>query len=84
MLGYLVLMAQPTVFNTHCGTEFCYTNKFRHSSRHARPSSNERNFSELVRTHKHKIRLFKEYYAVDRAYKKVISKLILKNSTSYF
>ena len=22
-LGYLVLMAHPTVFNTHCGREFC-------------------------------------------------------------
>ena len=32
--------------------------------------------SELVRTHKHEVRLFYEYHAVDRACKKVISKLI--------
>ena len=32
--------------------------------------------SELVRTQKHEVRLFKEYHAVDRACKKVISKLI--------
>ena len=32
--------------------------------------------SELIRTHKHDVRLFNEYHAVDRACKKVISKLI--------
>ena len=32
--------------------------------------------SELVRTQKHKVLLFKEYHIVDRACKKVISKLI--------
>ena len=32
--------------------------------------------SELVRTHKHEVRLFNEYHAVDCACKKVISKLI--------
>ena len=31
--------------------------------------------SELVRTHKHEVRLFNEYHDVDRACKKVISKL---------
>ena len=35
--------------------------------------------SELVRTHKYGVRLFKEYHAVGRACKKVISKLILEN-----
>ena len=33
-------------------------------------------FSELVRTHKHEVRLFNEYHAVDRACNKVISQLI--------
>ena len=33
-------------------------------------------FSELVRTHKHRIRLFNKYQAVDCTCKKVISKLI--------
>ena len=32
--------------------------------------------SELVRTHKHEVRLFNYYHAVDRACKKFISKLI--------
>ena len=32
--------------------------------------------SELVRTHKHEVRFFNEYHAVDLACKKVISKLI--------
>ena len=32
--------------------------------------------SELVRTHKHEVRLFNKYCAVDRPCKKVISKLI--------
>ena len=32
--------------------------------------------SELVRTHKHDVRLFNKYHALDRAFKKVISKLI--------
>ena len=35
--------------------------------------------SELVRTYKHQVRLFNEYYAVDRACEKVISKLIPEN-----
>ena len=35
-------------------------------------------FSELVRTHKHKVCLFKKYHAVYCACKKVISKLILE------
>ena len=32
--------------------------------------------SELVRTHKHEMCLFKEYHAVDHAFLKVVSKLI--------
>ena len=32
--------------------------------------------SELVRTHKHQVRLFNKYHAVDRACKKLISKLV--------
>ena len=34
--------------------------------------------SELVRARKHEVRLFNEYHAVNRACKKVISKLILE------
>ena len=40
-------------------------------------------FSELVRTHKHKVCLFKEYHAVDQACKKFISQLILEKYYNY-
>ena len=33
-------------------------------------------FSKLVRTHKHEVRLFNDYYAVNSACKKFISELI--------
>ena len=52
-LRYLVLMAQPAVFNTHCSTAFFRTKKSGHSPSHARPNSNGHDFCELVRTHKH-------------------------------
>ena len=39
--------------------------------------------SELTRTHKHEVRLFNEYHAVDRACKKVISKLIQQKFNKY-
>ena len=38
-LGYLVLTAEPAVFNTHCVTKFVVPEKSRHSSGHAWPSS---------------------------------------------
>ena len=52
-LGYLVLTAQPAVFNTHCSTAFFRTKKSGHSPSHARPNSNGHAFFELVITHKH-------------------------------
>ena len=76
-LEYLVLTEQPSVFNTHCGTEFSCTDKYGHSSSHAQPNSNGRNFSKLVTTHNHEVRIFNEYHAVDCACKKVIRKFIL-------
>ena len=83
-LGYLVLTAQPTVFNTHCGTElFTLINPGIHPVM-PNPAPTAAMFSDLVRTHKHKAFLFNEYHIVDRACKKVISKLILENSTSSF
>ena len=39
--------------------------------------------SELVRTHKNKVRLFNEYHAVDRTCKKVVSKLIQEKFYKY-
>ena len=36
-------------------------------------------WSELIRAHKHRVRLFNKYHAIDCACKKVISKLILEN-----
>ena len=58
-LGYRVLTAQPTVFNTHCGTEFITP---RNPGIHLvmpNPAPTAAIFSELVRTHKHQVRLFK-------------------------
>ena len=57
-LGYLVLTAQPTVFNTHCGTEFITP---RNPGIHLvipEPAPTTTILSELVRTHKHQVRLF--------------------------
>ena len=75
-LGYLVLTAQPAVFKIHCGTEFI---KPRNQGIHPvipDPSPTAAILSELVRTYKHQVRIFNEYHVVDRACKKVISKLI--------
>ena len=75
-LGHLVLTAQPAEFNTHCGTEFVTP---RNPGIHlVMPDSSPTAaiFSELLRTHKHRVRLFNNYYAVDRACNKVISYLI--------
>ena len=75
-LEYLVLTAQPAILNTHCGTAFCTP---RNPGIHPvipDPSPTAAIFSELVITHKIKVRLFKEYHAVDRTCKKFIIKLI--------
>ena len=75
-LGYLVLTAQPTVFNTHCGTPFITPrDPGIHPVMH-NPAPTAAISSELVRTQKHHVRLFNEYHAVKRACKKVISKFI--------
>ena len=83
-LGYLVLMAHPAIFNTHCVTEFATP---RNTGIHpVMPDQDPMAaiLSELIITHKHKVCLFHEYHAVDRACKKVISKLISENFTSPF
>ena len=76
MWGYLVLTPQPTVFNTHCGTTFGTPRNPGIYPVMPDPAATATLFSELVRTHKHKFRLFNEYYEVKRACKKFISKLI--------
>ena len=66
-LGYLVLTAQPVVFNTHCGTAFLPpTNPGIHS---VMPDSipTAAIFSELVRTYKHKVYPFNKYHMVNQA-----------------
>ena len=74
-LAYLVLTAHPAVFNTHCGTGILpLTNPSIHLVM-PDPTTTAVIFSELVRTHKHEVLLFNEYHSVDRACKKVISKL---------
>ena len=75
MLGYLVLMAQPAVFNTHCGTAFVTPRNPGIRPVMPDPAPTAAIFSELVRTHKHEVRLFNKYYAVNVC-KKGISRLI--------
>ena len=75
-LGYLVLTAHPAVFNTHCGTPFIPPWNPGIYPVMPDPDTTAAIFSKLVRTHKHKIHLFNEYYAVNCACKKFISKLI--------
>ena len=74
-LGYLVLTAQPAVFNIHCGTEFFIPINPRIHPVMPDPDPTAVIFSKLVGTHKHKVRLFNEYHEVNRACKKFISKL---------
>ena len=76
MLGYLVLTAHPAIFNTHCGTEFVTPENPGIHPVMPEPAPTDEILSKLVRTHNHKICLFNEYHAVDRACNKVISKLI--------
>ena len=83
-LGYLVLTAQPSVFNTHCGTAFVTPINPGIHQVMPEPAPTAAIFSELVRTHKHEVFLFNKYYSAGRACKKVISKLIQENSTSTF
>ena len=75
-LGYLILTAQPAVFNTHCVTNFVIPINPGIHPVMPDPAPTAAILSELVRTHKHELRLFNEYHAVDRACKKVISKRI--------
>ena len=58
VLGYLVLMAQPAVFSTHCGTLFLPpTNPGIHP---VMPdlAPTAAILAELVKNHKHEVRLF--------------------------
>ena len=75
-LVYLVLMAQPAVFNTHCGTAFIIPRNFGIHLVMPDPAPMAAIFSKLIRMHKHQVRLFNEYRSVDCACNKVIRKLI--------
>ena len=75
-LGYLVLTAQPAVFNTHCGTDFISPRNPGIHPVMPDPAPTAAILSELARTHKHQVRLFNEYQAVDCACKKFIFKFI--------
>jgi len=75
-LGYLVFMAQPSIFTTHCETPFIKpVNPGMHPTL-PDPPPTAVVLAELVREHKNKIKKFREYNAMDRACKQVISKLI--------
>ena len=75
-LEYLVLTAQPFVFNTHCGTAFCVPTNLGIHPVMPDPTPTAAILSGLVRTHKHEVRLFNKYHTVYHAYKKVISRFI--------
>ena len=69
-------MAQPSVFNTHCVTKVITP---RNPGTHpvmSNPAPTAAILSKLFRTHKHEVRIFNKHHAVNRACKKVISKLI--------
>ena len=68
-MGYLVLMAHPTVFNTSCGTAFVTPRNTGIHPVMPDPAPTAAISSKLVRTHKHEVRLFNKYDAVDRACK---------------
>ena len=71
-------MAHPAVFSTHCGAAFLTpTNLVIHPVMHD-PAPTAAILSKLVIIHKHEVRLFNKYHAVDRACKTVISQLILE------
>ena len=76
MLGYLILTAQPAVFNIHCGTEFITPRNPGIYPVMPDPNPTAAILSDLVRTHQHQVHLFDKYHAVNRACKKVISELI--------
>ena len=75
-LGYLILTAQPAVFNTHCGTDFVTPRNPGIHPVMPDPDPTAAIFSKLVRTHKHEVHLFNKYHAVDCACKKVIRNFI--------
>ena len=75
-MGYLVLTAQPVVFNTHFVTKFVVLKNPGIHPVMPDPAPTAAILSKLVRTHKHEVRLFNEHHAVDRVCKKVIYKLI--------
>ena len=71
-LGYLVLTAQPAVFNTHCVTKFFVPKNPGIHPVMPDPAPTAAILSKIVRTHKHEVRLFNKYHAVDHACKNVI------------
>ena len=82
-LGYMVLTAQPAVFNTHCVTPFVTPRNLGIHPVMPNPAPTAAILSELVRKHKHEVRLFNDYHAVERACNKVISKLIPQKFYKY-
>ena len=71
-LGYLVLTDQPAVFTTHGVTKFITPRNMGIHPVMPDPALMSVILSELVRTHKHEVRIFNKYHAVNRACKKVI------------
>ena len=82
-LVYLVLTAQPDVFNTHFVMPFVTPRNTGIHPVMPNPAPTAAILSETFWTHKHEVSLFNEYHAVDRACKKVISKLIPQKFYKY-
>ena len=76
--GYLVLTDQPAVFNTHCVTKFVTPRNLGIHPVMPDPAPTAAILSELVRTHKHEVQLFKKYHVVDCECRNFIYKLILE------
>ena len=76
LLGYLVLTSHPDVFSTHYGTAFLPPTNPGIRPVMLDPAPMATILSELVRTHKHEVRLFNIYHAIDWAFKKVIIQFI--------
>ena len=75
-LGYLVLTAQPAVFSTHCATAFVAPTCPGVHPTIPTPAPTAAALAEIFRNHKHDLKVFFEYHAVDKACKKVVMKLI--------
>ena len=65
-LGYLGITAQPAIFNTHCVTNFITPINLGIHPVMPNPAPTAAILSELVRTHRHEVRLLNKYHIITR------------------